>query len=581
MNIFSDIRSLVIGELSAMKSEDILPYDIETGPVTLEPPRDPRNGDMSTNAAMVLSRAAGLPPLRLAELISGRISSDPRVASTEVAGPGFINIRLSADCWRSIVPTVLKAGSRFGQPRIDAKCRFLVEYVSANPTGPLHVAHARGAVVGDALANLLAFAGHDVTREYYVNDAGAQVDVLARSAYLRYLEAAGREVEFAPNTYPGDYLVRVGAALRERYGDALVDRPESEWLDEFREFATAAMMETIREDLALLGVRMDSYFSEKSLYGSGRIEGALTELDSAGHIYKGMLPPPKGVEQNDWEPREQTLFRSTAHGDDMDRPIRKSDGSWTYFAPDIAYHHDKIRRGFDELVNIFGVDHGGYVKRIKAVVSALSDGKVRVDIKLVQLVRLLVRGKPAKMSKRAGSFVTLRDLLDRVGPDVTRFVMLTRKSDAPLDFDLEGVLEQSRDNPVFYVQYAHARVCSVLRNAAEAGVGTEDERLADSDFSLIGHEAELSVLRKVAEWPRLLELATRHREPHRIAFYLHELASEFHGLWNRGKDHPDLRFILQDEPAVSAARAALCRSVAIVISSGLGILGVTPVDEMR
>jgi len=420
-----------------------------------------------------------------------------------------------------------------------------------------------------------------VTREYYINDGGAQVDVLARSVYLRYLEAHGQEVAFEDGTYPGDYLIPVGQALKDKVGDAYVGKGEQDWLTDIREFATAAMMELIREDLAVLGVEMDVFFSEKSLYGTGRIEDAIESLKSKGLIYEGVLEPPKGKKPEDWEPREQTLFKSTEHGDDVDRPVMKSDGSWTYFAPDIAYHYDKVSRGFDMLIDIFGADHGGYVKRMKAAVSALSDGKTPLDIKLTQLVKLFKNGEPFKMSKRAGTFVTLRDVVDQVGPDVTRFVMLTRKNDASLDFDFDKVLEQSRENPVFYVQYAHARICSALRKAKEAGIDTDEAALKAADLSNIAHESELTVARKLAEWPRLVETAARANEPHRIAFYLYELASDLHALWNKGNELVDLRFVQEDAPAVSQSKLALASAVAVVISAGLGILGVKPAEEMR
>ncbi|NNL72673.1 MAG: arginine--tRNA ligase, partial [Silicimonas sp.] len=418
------------------------------------------------------------------------------------------------------------------------------------------------------------FAGYDVTREYYINDGGAQVDVLARSAYERYREANGLSPEIAEGLYPGDYLIPIGEALKAKYGDSLLDKPEDEWLADVRDFATDAMMELIRTDLGVLGVRMDHFYSEKSLYGTGRIEAAIAELRKKGLIYKGTLEPPKGRMPDDWEPREQTLFRSTAHGDDVDRPIMKSDGAWTYFAPDIAYHWDKIERGFDELIDVFGADHGGYVKRMNAAVSALSDGRVPLDVKLTQLVKLWKDGEPFKMSKRAGTFITLRDVVDEVGPDVTRFHMLTRKNDAPLDFDFARVTEQSKDNPVFYVQYAHARVRSVMRKA-------EEMHLDWSDNAKLEDEAEFTVARKIAEWPRLVEIAARNHEPHRVAFYLYELASDFHTLWNRGNDKPHLRFLHEDNPEATAAKIALPRAVGVVISNGLSILGVTPVEEMR
>jgi arginyl-tRNA synthetase len=574
MNIFADIRTLVIETLDAMVAEGRLPSGLSWGAVTVEPPRDAGHGDMATNAAMVLAKPAGMQPREIAAELAPRLLADPRVEGAEVAGPGFLNLRLSGQVWHDVVTEAIDAGRAFGHSGMGAGVKVNVEFVSANPTGPLHVGHTRGAVFGDALARLLRAAGYDVTREYYINDGGAQVEVLARSAYERYRESCGEAPEIAEGLYPGDYLVPVGEALKARFGDSLLGRPEAEWLDTVREFATAAMMDLIREDLAALGVTMDVFFSERSLYGSGRIEGALARLKEKGLIYEGVLEPPKGKVPEDWEPREQTLFRSTAHGDDVDRPVKKSDGSWTYFAPDIAYHFDKIERGFDELIDVFGADHSGYVKRMKAAVSALSDGSVPLDIKLTQLVRLFKDGEPFKMSKRAGNFVTLRDVVDQVGPDVTRFVMLTRKNDAPLDFDFAKVLEQSKDNPVFYVQYAHARIRSVMRKAEALG-------LPFSDHPVMTDEAELAVARKIAEWPRLVEIAAKNHEPHRVAFYLYELASDFHALWNRGNDRPELRFVHEGDPEATSAKIALPRAVAVVISAGLAILGVTPVEEMR
>ncbi|MEL7153036.1 MAG: arginine--tRNA ligase, partial [Pseudomonadota bacterium] len=473
----------------------------------------------------------------------------------------------------------IEQGKDFGRAARSGK-KVNVEYVSANPTGPLHVGHTRGAVFGDALAGLLDFAGWDVTREYYINDGGAQVDVVARSAYLRYREACGETIEIAEGLYPGDYLIPVGQAIKEKYGDALLNKPESEWLVELRDFATDAMLDIIKADLAALGVHMDRYFSEKSLYrleaNHGPIDDALLELAAKDLIYVGTLEPPKGMKPEDWEPRPQTLFRSTAHGDDVDRPIKKADGSWTYFAPDIAYHKDKVDRGFDLLIDILGADHGGYVKRMKAAVSALSDGKVPLEIKLCQLVRLFKDGAEYKMSKRSGNFVTLRDVLDEVGPDVARFTMLTRKNDAPLDFDFAKAMEQVKDNPVFYVQYAHARTHSAFKRADAEGV-THD--VSGADLSLLTDEGELDLIRRVAEWPRLVESAAQHQEPHRITFYLYELAQAFHSQWNRGVD-ADMRFVQLDNPAMTSARLAMCMSVRVVISAGLGILGVSPMDEM-
>ncbi|MBC7153177.1 MAG: arginine--tRNA ligase [Rhodobacteraceae bacterium] len=581
MNLFSEMRARVIAGLEALVAAGTLPAGMDYAAVAVEPPRDPAHGDMATNAAMVLARPAGLKPRDIAGALAADLATDPRIATAEVAGPGFINLALAAAQWQGMVGTVLRTGTDFGRSDIGAGQRVNIEFVSANPTGPMHVGHVRGAVFGDVLARLMIFTGHEVTREYYINDGGAQVDVLARSAYERYREAHGLSPEIAEGLYPGDYLIPVGNALKEKYGDSLLNRPEADWLDLVREFAMQRMMAMIRDDLAALGVTMDRYFSEKSLYGTGRIEAAIKALDDAGLIYTGVLEPPKGKLPEDWEEREQTLFRSTAHGDDVDRPIRKSDGSWTYFAPDIAYHYDKISRGYDLLIDVFGADHGGYVKRMKAAVSALSGGRVPLEVRLMQLVKLWRGGVPYKMSKRAGTFVTLREVVDQVGPDVTRFVMLTRKNDAPLDFDFDKVLEQSRENPVFYVQYAHARICSVIRKAGEAGIPADDASLAAADLSRLAHEAELALARKLAEWPRQVDLAARTKEPHRIAFFLYELAGDLHGLWNKGHDDPALRFIQEGDIATSQAKIALARAVAVVISSGLGILGVKPVVEMR
>ena len=576
MNLFSDIRSLVISSLEKLQSDGALPKGLNFENVTVEPPRDSSHGDMSTNAAMVLSKPSGMNPRDIAEALTVLLASDERVISADVAGPGFLNLRLKQDYWTSIIPFVIKAGVNFGRATIGNGIKVNVEYVSANPTGPLHVGHTRGAVFGDALASLLDFAGYDVTREYYINDGGSQVDVLARSVYLRYLEANGQKVEFVDGTYPGDYLVDLGMDLKNKYGDSLVGKPESDWIAELRLFATEKMMDLIREDLALLGIQMDVFFSEKSLYGTGLIEAALADLDGKGLVYQGVLEPPKGKKPEDWEAREQTLFKSTKHGDDVDRPIAKSDGSWTYFAPDIAYHFDKVQRGFDQLIDIFGADHGGYVKRMKAAVSALSNEEVSLDIKLTQLVKLYKNGEPFKMSKRAGTFVTLRDVVEQVGPDVTRFVMLTRKNDAPLDFDFAKVQEQSKDNPVFYVQYAHARICSVLSKAENANIGIKANK-----FETLKHPNEMAVVKKLAEWPRLLELAAKHNEPHRLAFYLYELAGDFHALWNMGKEAPETRFFQENNPNVSSEKLAMVSAVKLTIAAGLTILGVTPIDEMR
>jgi arginyl-tRNA synthetase len=579
MNLFADIRELVVAELQAMMAQGVLPAGLDLAGVAVEPPRDQGHGDMATNAAMVLAKPAGMQPRAIADALAVRLMEDPRVAGADVAGPGFLNLRLEPVAWQGLVREVLVQGTGYGRSQLGQGRKVNVEFVSANPTGPMHVAHARGAVVGDALAALLAFAGYQVTREYYINDGGGQVDV-ARSAFERYREANGLSPEIAEGLYPGDYLIEVGVALKAKYGDSLLNQPESVWLADVRVFSTEMMMQMIRGDLAALGVTMDVYSSEKALYGTGQIEAALDRLRGLGLIYTGTLEPPKGKAPEDWEAREQTLFRSTEFGDDQDRPVQKSDGSWTYFAPDIAYHYNKVQRGFDALINIFGADHSGYVKRLKAVVSALSENRVTLDIKLIQLVKLLKGGQIVKMSKRAGTFVTLRDLIDEVGPDVVRFVMLTRKNDVALDFDFDKVTEQSKDNPVFYVQYANARVNSILRKARDAGLDVSDASLSAAHLAHLGHEAELEVIRKLGEWPRLVEIAAKGHEPHRVAFYLYELASEFHGLWNKGNDDDSLRFI-QLDTAISAAKIALARAVGVVICAGLGILGVTPVEEMR
>ena len=581
MDLFAEVKALVVAAVGRLVTRGDLPEGLDLGPVTVEPPRDPAHGDMATNVAMVLARPARKAPREIAEALAPLLAEAEGMASVEVAGPGFLNLRLSEGRWFAQLPAILARGRDAGRSTLGAGRRVNVEFVSANPTGPLHIGHTRGAVFGDALAALLDFVGYEVTREYYINDGGAQVDVLARSVYLRYLEALGREVEFQEGSYPGEYLIPVGAALAAEYGDRFAGSDHEEWLPLVRDFAIEKMMEMIRADLDLLNVRMDSFFSERSLYGTGQIEAALASLSAKGLIYEGVLEPPKGKTPEDWEPRVQTLFKSTAYGDDMDRPVRKSDGSWTYFAPDIAYHYTKVERGYDELIDVLGADHGGYVKRMRAAVAALSDGRVPLDMKLCQLVKLTKDGQPFKMSKRAGTFVTLSDLIEMVGPDVTRFVMLTRKNDAPLDFDLDKVLEQSKENPVFYVQYAHARICSVLGRAAAAGFATGDADLAQAGLAALGTPGELALARKLGEWPRQVEVAAGNHEPHRIAFYLYDLASDFHSLQHQGKLDPEQRFLREDAPETTRARLALARATAVVISAGLGILGVTPMDEMR
>ena len=580
MNLFTHVREILIEVLKELSAQSVLPIDTDFSNITVEPPKDSRHGDMSTNAAMVLSKSVEVKPRELAQIISEALSPKEIIASVDIAGPGFINITLSNFSWHGLLSAVLMSGVNFGKSGMGSSQKVNVEFVSANPTGPLHVGHTRGAVFGDALANLLAYSGYDVTREYYINDGGSQVDVLARSIFLRYQEAFGKEVVFEEGTYPGDYLIPIAKALKEKVGDLYLNKPEDNWLPELRNFAVEAMMNLIRSDLDLLGIEMDTFFSEKSLYDGGKIEAALDRLRDNGLIYKGVLEPPKGKKTDDWEPREQTLFKSTEHGDDVDRPVLKSDGSWTYFAPDIAYHFDKISRGFDILIDVFGADHGGYVKRMKAAVSALSSGEVPLDIKLCQLVKLYQNGEPFKMSKRAGNFVMLRDLVEQVGPDVTRFVMLTRKNDAALDFDFQKVLEQSRENPVFYVQYAHARIKSVIRKAEALNVDTSDYALSEANLSSLTHASELSLIKKLAEWPRIVELSARLYEPHRLAFYLFDLSSELHSHWGKGGENPHLRFLQSDDMTITKSKIALARAVSIVISSGLAILGVQPAEKM-
>jgi arginyl-tRNA synthetase len=581
MNLFSHFRDIVIADLAAL---DLAP-GLDFGRVAVEPPRDPAHGDLATNAAMVLAKPAGLPPRALAERLAERLRRHDEVTAAEVAGPGFINLRLADAFWQARLAEILRAGPAYGDAAIGAGRAVNVEYVSANPTGPMHVGHGRGAVVGDALAALLAKAGFAVTREYYINDAGAQVDALAQSAYFRYLQALGVEIgeqSLAGFQYQGDYLVPVGQALKERFGASLADKSRDAWLPTVRDFTVAAMMDLIRADLAAIGIAPDVFTSERAVVESGAVDRALAALEAAGLLYVGTLEPPKGKLPEDWEERPQTLFRSTRFGDDIDRPLKKSDGSWTYFAADIAYHLDKYRRGFAEMIDLWGADHGGYVKRMQAAVMALSDGKARLDIRLCQLVNLFDKGVPVRMSKRAGTFVTLREVVDEVGKDVFRFVMLTRRNDQTLDFDFAKVVEQSKDNPVFYVQYAHARARSVLRHAAEAmpGENLTRESLASAALERLTDPAELALIRHLAGWPRLVESAAEAHEPHRIAFYLQDLAAHFHGLWNKGRDDASLRFLLGDAPELSRARLALVQGVAFVVASGLTVFGVTPAEEM-
>jgi arginyl-tRNA synthetase len=584
MNLFAHFHDVVAADVLALAEAGALPEGLDLSRIAVEPPRDPAHGDLSTNAAMVLAKPAGKNPRELAQRLAERLRSHGDVVSAEVAGPGFLNLKLVDAFWHARLAEILRAGPAYGDSRMGQGRRVNVEFVSANPTGPLTAAHARGAVVGDALAGLLTKAGYDVVREYYINDAGAQVDVLARSTHLRYREALGETIDEIPSGYyPGDYLKPVGQALADRDGGKWLTVPETEWLPEVRRFAGEAMMAGIREDLAALGIHMDVFSSERQLVEAGAVDRALKTLDQRGLLYRGVLEPPKGKQPEDWEPREQLLFRSTAFGDDVDRPIRKADGSFAYFANDIAYHLDKLSRDFFLLIDVVGVDHSGWVKRINAAVAAISGRRDALDVKLCALVNLLQGGQPVKMSKRAGNFVTLRDVIDEVGRDVVRFIMLTRRNDQPLDFDFAKVTEQSKDNPVFYVQYAHARAASVLRLGAEQFPPAElaSESLADSRLAQLVAPEELSLIKRLAGWPRLVESASETHEPHRIAFYLQDLAAEFHMLWNKGKEEPSLRFLIAEEPELTKARLALVQGIKHVIASGLRVFGVDPAEEMR
>jgi len=587
INIFAEMLERVRAANEALIAAGVLPSDIDQSRVTVEPPRDAAHGDMATNAAMVLAKDAGRKPRELAETIAEKLRADALVAKAEVAGPGFVNITLRPAAWVDTLRAAVGLGATYGKIDLGNGAPVNIEYVSANPTGPMHVGHCRGAVFGDALANLLAFTGFTVTREYYINDAGVQVDLLARSAFLRYREALGEKIGAIPEgLYPGDYLKPVGAAIATEYGDALAKQSETSWLPIVRDKAVAMMMDAIRDDLAALDVKPDVFFSERSLLMSGedRVGATIELLRQRGYVYEGRLPPPKGAPTEDWEDREQTLFRSTAFGDDVDRPLKKSDGSYTYFASDIAYHRSKLERGFRTLIDVWGADHAGYIKRMQAAVAALSDRRVELDVKVVQLVKLLRAGQPVKMSKRAGEFVTLREVVDEVGRDPVRFMMLFRKNDAVLDFDLVKVLEQSRDNPVFYVQYGHARAQSVFRNAraAFADLPHDVAELAErADLARLDDTAELALMRQIALYPRILAGAAAAHEPHRIAFYLFDLASEFHALWTLGNASPHLRFIIQNDRQLTEARLVLVQGVATVLASGLALLGVEAPNEMR
>ena len=584
MNVFNEFRKLIEKELDWLAANGEIAHPPDTAQFSVEPPRDATHGDVSTNAAMVLAKAAQMKPRDIAKRLADRLGKSTHVSSAEVAGPGFVNLRLEKEYWWAQLRHVLREGIHYGDSSVGGGRRINVEYVSANPTGPMHVGHGRGAVVGDALATLLTKAGFDVTREYYINDAGVQVDILARSLHLRYREALGENIrEIPPGFYPGDYLVATAAALLSRDGDKWLGTDEDVWLPALREFAIDAMMALIKDDLGAIGIEHDIFQSEREIANSGAIDDAIAHLESRGLIYTGTLEPPKGKVPDDWEPRPQTLFRSTKFGDDVDRPIKKSDGSWTYFAADIAYHRDKFRRGFEAMIDVWGADHKGYIKRMQAAVEAVTECKGVLDVRICNLVHLFEGGEPIRMSKRSGAFVTLREVVERVGLGAVRFMMLTRSTDAALDFDVAKVLEQSRDNPVFYVQYAHARACSVLRHAAEAfpAAALDDASLAEVDVEALDDEAELALIRLLAGWPRLIEAAADSHEPHRLAFYLANVAAGFHGLWTKGKSEEQLRFIVPSDEKTTRARLALVRAMAIVVASGLEVIGVEPVEEMR
>ena len=584
MNVFEFVRGQIVAVVAGLIERGELRNVADLSKIVVEPPKDTSHGDMATNVALVLSKEAGISPRELADLLVPLILKIDGVSHAAIAGPGFINLMLADTLYHDVLKNILASGPEFGQSQVGQGEAVNVEYVSANPTGPLHVGHGRGAVFGDALASLLGSANYRVVREYYINDAGAQVDVLARSAFLRYCEALGQEIgEIPDGLYPGDYLKPVGSALAASYGDRLTGLPESEWLDIVRSKAIEMMLDLIKEDLAVLGIRHDLFFSERSLAlgENDVIRATIDDMINRDLVYQGRLLPPKGAPVEDWEDREQTLFRATDFGDDVDRPLLKSDGSYTYFAADIAYHRSKFDRGFSNMIDVWGADHSGYIKRMTAAVKAVTGGKAALDVKICQLVRLLRDGQPVKMSKRSGDFVTLREVVDEVGADAVRFMMLFRKNDASLDFDLSKVVEQSKENPVFYVQYAHARCCSIRRQAENFFHGDDLGDLHTSDFNQLGDVSEKTVIRRLSQYPRLIEAAALAHEPHRIAFYLYDLAADFHALWNRGKDDPVMRFIIEDNKVVSLARLGLVESVKFVIASGLGVLGVSAPQEMR
>ncbi|MCV0425884.1 MAG: arginine--tRNA ligase [Roseibium sp.] len=589
MNIFADFTQRVKNALQELELKDKDGFSPDLSRVVVEAPRDPAHGDFATNAAMVLAKPLGMKPRDLAEKLVEKLNDDPDVTEATIAGPGFINLRVAPGVWQRVLGSVLELGVDFGSVQQVPAPKVNVEYVSTNPTGPMHVGHIRGAVVGDALANLLSFAGNEVVKEYYVNDAGSQIDTLASSAFLRYREALGEDIGQIPaGLYPGDYLIPVGESLKQEFGLSLKEMPESEWMPLVKERAISAMLDLIREDLATLGVEHEVFFSEKSLHerensNGSKIDQMLDGLRAKGLVYEGTLPPPKGQVPEDWEDREQTLFRASDYGDDTDRALKKSDGSYTYFAADVAYFEDKFKRGFKETIYVLGADHSGYAKRLQAVGKAVSGGETDVIVRFCQLVKLMRDGQPVKMSKRSGDFITFREVVDEVGSDPVRFMMLFRKNDAPLEFDFKKVTEQSKDNPVFYVQYGYARCRSAMRQAAEELKGSDlgDANLAGADFTLLSDSGELELIAKMAEWPKVIDAAAETHEPHRIAFYLHELASSLHGHWNRGKEMPHLRFIDAGNSKLTLARLALVRAISLVLASGLAILGVNAPEEMR
>lgn len=583
MNIFKDFQKSIKDIISSLSDNDKLPKNLDLSNITAEAPRDPSHGDIATNAAMVLVKQAKMKPRDIAEMIAQGLGKIETVETVDIAGPGFINTRLKQNFIQDQVSVILENGLNYGRSSYGNNEKVNVEYVSANPTGPLHVGHCRGAVFGDALATLLEYVGYDVAKEYYINDAGGQINTLARSAYYRYLQTLGEDVgEIPEGLYPGEYLIPVGKALAEKYGDSLKGKDEAEWLEELKAFTSSAMMDLVREDLETLGIKHEVFFSEKSMHENGDVQKGLEALEEKGLIYTGVLDAPKGKLPDDWEERPQTLFKSTQFGDDVDRALKKSNGDWTYFAADVAYHKNKMDRGFNQQIDVWGADHGGYVKRVQSVLTALSDGKSSLDVRLCQMVKLMRDGEPVKMSKRSGNFITLREIVDEVGKDVVRFIMLTRKNDASLEFDFTKVTEQSKDNPVFYVQYGYARVFSVLKKAQDAikNFDVSDNALKAADLSLLNDESELQLIKTMVNWPRIVESAAISHEPHRVAYYLYDLASEFHALWNKGNDRVDLRFVIEDNKDITVARLAMIRAFSKIIASGLNILGVEPVNEM-